>query len=147
MAGLVPFNRNRSMVRAGGFDDFYNMIDDFFNENRFPRNLTHDNFKIDVKEDEKQFTVEAELPGVKKEEIGLELNEGVLSISVRREEQVEEKKENYVHRERRFGSMQRSIRLSDVSPEGVDAKFENGILEITIPKVEHPNLKKQIEIK
>jgi len=147
MSGLVPFNRNRSMLRPGGFEDFYNMIDDFFNDNKWPRNLMHDSFKIDVKENESDYLIEAELPGVKKEEMNLELNEDILTISVRREEKTEEKKENYIHRERRFGSMQRSIRLADIKSEGINATFEDGVLRVTVPKEVQPVRKTQIEIK
>lgn len=147
MAGLVPFNQNRSILRRRGFEDFYNMLDDFFNDTWLPgRSLLSDSFKIDVKETEKAYTVEAELPGVKKEEIKLELNDGRLSITVQREERTEEENKNYVHRERRFGSMQRSVYLADVKPEGVTAKFRDGLLEVTVPKAEHPDKSRKIEI-
>ena len=148
MSSLVPINRNRSLLRPSGFEDFYNVIDDFFNESRFPsKYLVHSNFKLDVKENEKDFKVEAELPGVKKEELNIELNDGVLSISVNREEKKEEKRDNYIYKERRSGSMHRSIYLGDVKADGVEAKFEDGVLHLTVPKDENTQKAHKIEVK
>ena len=70
MAGLIPFNRrNANLARVGsGFDDLYNMLDDFFSDNWMAtgRNLLKDTFKIDIEEREFDYVVEAELPGAKK---------------------------------------------------------------------------------
>ena len=83
MAGLIPFNRKYSAVLPTGFEDFYNVLDDFFSEGSSGRrNLARDTFKIDVEETPEDFKIQAELPGVKKEEIDLALNDGKLSISV-----------------------------------------------------------------
>lgn len=135
MAGLVPFNRNRAGLRATGFDDFYNMLDNFFDESWSPaRNLMHDTFKVDVQEKENEYDIEAELPGVKKEEVRLDMNEDRLTIAVQREEKVEEEKKNYIHKERRTCSMERHIYLKDAHAEGIKAKLDNGLLSIQIPK-------------
>ncbi|MDD3023869.1 MAG: Hsp20 family protein, partial [Syntrophomonadaceae bacterium] len=89
MSGLIPFNRNRSMLRTTGFEDFYNMLDDFFNDIKpSTRSLVNDSFKIDVRENENDYCIDAELPGVKKEEIKIELNDGKFSIAVQREENI-----------------------------------------------------------
>ena len=148
MAGLVPFNRNKLSVRpTGGFEDFYNMLDDFFSDRWFPsRSLAADTFKVDVQEHENEYCIEAEMPGVKKEEINLELNEGKLTISVNREEEVEENKKNYIHRERRISSMQRAVYLADADSEGINAKLENGVLNITIPKLKKADNTIKIDI-
>ena len=147
MSGLVPFNKNKSMIGATGFDEFYNMLDDFFNDIRSPRrSFMNDSFKIDVEDHTDSYRIDAELPGVKKEEISLDLNDGRLSITIQHEESNEEKSKNYVHRERRVGSMQRSIYLANVRNDGVTAKFENGILEITVPKDIHPEKSSRIDI-
>lgn len=146
MSGLIPFNRNRSMLRATGFEDFYNMLDDFFSDMRPSRSLVSGNFKVDVRENENEYILDAELPGVNKDEIKLDLNDGRFTISVQREENIDEKKENYLHRERRIGSMQRSIYLADIKNEGIVAKFENGILAVTIPKKSLPEKTQQIPI-
>ena len=144
MAGLIPFNRRKNVKNL---QDPFNMLDDFFNDTWLPgRSLMNDTFKVDVKETEKEYIVEAELPGVKKEEVSLELNEGRLSIGVSRNEQVNEEADNYVHKERRYSSMQRSLYLADAANDGVAAKLEEGILKVTVPKDPKADKKRKIEI-
>lgn len=143
MAGLIPFNRNRA-IRSG---DFYNMLDDFFNDAWAPgRNLLHDTFKVDVKEEEDQYWVEAEVPGIQKEEITLDLYDGKLSISIERRKDKEEEKKHYIHRERVYSSMSRSIYLADAANEGITAKLENGILKILVPKTKEKQNRNRIPI-
>ena len=146
MAGLVPFNRGGSIFRPET-RGFHNMLDDFFSDAWLPRTLGLDTFKIDVKEDEKAYFIDAELPGVKKEEINLALRDGRLSISVEREEKVDEEKDNYVHRERRYGSYERSVYLADANPEGIQAKLEDGLLKVVVQKQDKSDGSKKIEIK
>lgn len=144
MAGLVPFNRKSSSLMTGGFDDFYNMLDDFFSSPR--RTLAGDTFKVDVQENEKDYLIEAELPGVKKDEIEVSLNEGRLGISIKREENIEEEKKNYIHKERRYSSMSRSVYLKDAGGEGVKAKLDNGVLTIFVPKLEKKETALKVDI-
>ena len=148
MAGLVPFNRRRKDLMSTGFDDFQNMLDDFFAEDwSRPRSLMKDTFKIDVKEDEKEYMVEAELPGVKKEDLSLSIEDGRLCISVNKEEVKEDKDEkNYIHRERRYTSMQRNVFLAEAADEGIKAKLEEGVLIITLPKKVQKDKSRAIEI-
>ncbi|RYG71504.1 Hsp20/alpha crystallin family protein [Lentibacillus lipolyticus] len=147
MAGLIPFNRKNRNINNLSLTpkNPFNMIDDFFDEafSDLPfarRNLVNDPFKIDVREQDDKYLIEAELPGVEKDDIDLNLNEdGRLSISVNREENVEEKNEdgNYIHRERRYDSMQRSLYLAEANPDGeVHAKLKDGLLKITVEKKE-----------
>lgn len=146
MSRLVPFNRWG--LRRNDFEDFYNMLDDFFSDTWWPvRNLARDTFKLDIQENEREYCVEAELPGVTKEQINLQLkDDGRLTIAVEREENIQEDKKNYVHRERRYSSMQRSIYLRDAKTEGVKAKLQDGVLKITVPKQETHNDTFHIEI-
>ncbi len=147
MSGLIPFNRDRSGLRTTGFDDFYNMLDNFFEDNWLPaRNLMTDTFKLDVQEKEKEYTIEAELPGVKKEEIKLEMNDNRFMIMIERKENIEEEKKNYIHRERRTSAMQRSIYLKDAHLEGIKAKLDNGVLSIVVPKAETKEKRHKIVI-
>lgn len=149
MANLVPFNRKRRDLERLGFGDFRNMLDGFFSDMWMPeRTLIHDTFKIDVKENENDYVVEAELPGVEKEEIDLKLNDGRLSISIKRDERMEEedKERNYIHKERRFCSMSRTVYLEDAVTEGINAKLENGLLSITVPKKAREERSKRIDI-
>lgn len=136
MAGLVPFNRKNKLI-GPSFEDFYGMLDDFFSDDIVPRrSLIRDTFKLDVEEKDKEYVIEAELPGVKKEEVSLEINEGHLRISIKREETIDEEKRNFVHKERRYSSMTRSIYLKDAKSEDIKAKLDNGVLNITVPKKE-----------
>jgi HSP20 family protein len=149
MANLVPFNRRRKDLERLGFGDFHNMLDGFFSDSWMPeRTLMHDTFKIDVKENKNDYMVEAELPGVEKEEIDLKLNDGRLSISIQRDERKEEedKDRNYIHKERRFCSMSRTVYLEDAESEGINAKLENGLLSILVPKKAKEDRTKSIEI-
>jgi HSP20 family protein len=101
---------------------------------------------LDLQDGEKEYTVEAELPGIKKEEVNLSIEEGRLTISVEREEQTEENRKTYLHRERRTTSMSRSIYLQDAAPDGVKAKMDNGILNITVAKKPRNELFRKIDI-
>lgn len=147
MSGLVPFNRKNKNLVNSDFGDFYNMLDDFFSDN-WPsrRSLVGDTFKVDVQENDKQYLIEAELPGVNKDEVNLELNEGRLNISVKREEHINEEKKNYIHKERRYSSMSRSVYLADAKQDGVKANLENGVLTVTVPKESRPNNSFKIDI-
>lgn len=100
------------------------------------RNLARDTFKIDVQDKGKEYVIEAELPGVNKEEVNVELNEGRLNISVKREENINEETKHYIHKERRSSSMSRGIYLADAKSDGVKAKLDNGVLSIIVPKQE-----------
>ncbi|CAH2215420.1 Hsp20/alpha crystallin family protein [Tepidibacter aestuarii] len=147
MFGLTPFNRNSVQKRNGNFVDFYNIIDDFFNDAYFPvRNLQDDTFKMDVKETSKEYLIEAEVPGLKKEEINVDYNDNRLLISVQKDEQINEEKGNYIHKERRSSEMRRSVYLKDVKRDSITAKLENGILKITAPKTEIIENRYKIEI-
>lgn len=138
------------MQRRGdsNFVDFYNMLDDFFSDSFFsPRSLRNDTFKMDVKDLEASYVVEAELPGIKKEEIKLDYENDRLIISVESTQSVDEEKENYVHKERRRTSLQRALLLKNIDVSRIDAKLEEGVLTILIPKLEEQSNKIQIEIK
>ena len=150
MAGLVPFNRrNSSLARSGtDFEDFYNMLDDFFSDSWTSpgRSLLRDTFKIDIQETDSEYRIEAELPGIKKEEIDLGIEEDNLCISVNRNEEVNEDGTNYIHRERRSSSMSRRVRLVNAKLDETKAKLEEGILTVTIPKDEKASSSLKIDI-
>lgn len=137
MFGLTPFNRNEvTKSNRGDYVDIFNLMDDFFNDS-FPstRLLRNDTFKIDVRDEEKAYIVEAELPGFKKEEIHLDMNEDTLSISASKSEEKEENKPKYIHRERKATSVKRSIYLKDINPEEIKASFDDGLLTVSLPKL------------
>jgi len=140
-------NQENTGLQNAGFNDFYNMLDDFFSGSMSPtRSLTRDTFKIDIEDKEDAFVVEAELPGIQKDEIDLSFEEDMLSITVNRKEEVNKDEKNYIHRERRSTSMSRRIRLSGANLDDISAKLDEGVLSINIPKAVKPNTTRKIEI-
>lgn len=127
MFSLRPYRRLMENIMEAPFSDFW--LEDI-------RPLSQGGMRVNLREDEEKYLLEAELPGVNKEEIILKANDDVLTIAVKRDERIERKDENYLVRERRYGSMSRSFYFDDVDFEKVKAKFENGILYVTLPKLE-----------
>lgn len=102
---------------------------------------------VDITEDEKEYVVTAELPEIKKEEVKVTVENGILTISGERKFEKEEKGKRYHRIERSYGSFQRSFDLpDDADPEKVDAKFSEGTLKVHVAKSEQSK-PKQIEIK
>ena len=92
---------------------------------------------VDVEEDDEQFVLRADLPGLNKKDIAIEIHEGVLTLSGKREDSREESKDNAVYRERRYGSFSRRFRLADVvDAEKITATFSDGVLTVVLPKAE-----------
>jgi len=98
---------------------------------------------VDVVEDQDKILVKAELPGIKKEDIDIELTGDTLTVRGERKFESEEKKENYVRVERTYGRFQRTFTIGiPVKADGVKAAYKDGILEVTIPKSEQTKPKK-----
>lgn len=124
------------------FDDFFTMKPtSFFDSEWLP--------KLDVEEDEKEFKISAELPGMDEKDINLTLENSMLTISGEKKFEKEEKndKKKFYHSERHFGKFTRSISLpEDVKVDDVKAMFKKGVLSINIPKDE-TRKQKRISIK
>lgn len=115
-----------------------NLFDDLFNAPFFTRNEAN-MMKTDIKEHDGGYELTVDLPGVKKEDIKAELNDGYLTISAENNTNKDEKDENgkYICRERYSGSYSRSFYVGDaITEEDIKAKFENGTLKLDIPKKE-----------
>lgn len=140
-----PLNKkNRDLIRPS---NFVNKVDDFINDSLVAgRNPFMDTFKVDVKEMDSEYIVEAELPGVKKQDIDLRLDEDRLWISVNHEAEETAEDDYYIHRERRFSSMERTLYLPKAKPEGVNAKLEEGVLKVTVRKEGKPDNSFKIDI-
>jgi HSP20 family protein len=92
---------------------------------------------MDVSENEKRYTITVEIPGVKREDVQVELEDGVLTIRGEKSSEREEKKERSRYAERSYGSFRRSFRLpSDADAEQLEAAFKDGVLTITLRKTE-----------
>lgn len=149
MFGLTPYNRRGNEVsRRNDPFDIRNIFEDFFGDSLMPAFYTAANpIKTDIRETEKEYVVEAEIPGAKKEDIKLELKDEILTIAVEHNEQTNEEHDNYIRKERRYGSFSRSFQVQNVKNEEVTAKYENGILTVTLPKAgEEKEKKHNIEI-
>lgn len=133
--------------------DFDPFFDDFFDAPIFDRRelrRLNNMMKTDVKERDNEYVIDVELPGIDKKDVNLDLRDGYLVIGVHREHNVNEdnKKENFIRRERSYGSFSRSFYVGDIKEKDIDAKLENGILQIIVPK-SHESLdsSSRIEIK
>jgi len=92
---------------------------------------------IDVHEEKDGYVVKAELPGVKREDVSLSLENDVLTIKGERRDEKEEKREGYLRRERVYGTFQRVLQLPrPVQADAVSAEFKEGVLKITLPKAD-----------
>lgn len=125
MFGMLPFERHD--------DNFYNFFDNF--ERNFFGNGAAElpAFRTDIKDAGDRFVLAAELPGFHKEDISLDVKDGILTISA---QHVEEKEQqgDYIRRERRYGSFSRSFDISGIDENSVGATYQNGILELSLPK-------------
>ena len=144
MFGIMPRRTNNEVVSNRGLfntienffnDDFWG--DDFFNMPSLMPNgmFGSGSFRMDVKENESNYTIEAELPGVNKEDIALDFNNGNLYIAVNHQDDFNDERDNYIHKERRSFQMQRSLYLGDIDVQGISANLDNGILKIVAPKL------------
>lgn len=144
MAYLVPFRRNS--LFNDDFWPFNSLLDDFFSD--FPVRRDGSTFKMDVQENDNEYIVEAELPGVDKSNVSISLDDSQLTIAVKKEEAKEEENKNYLHKERSYCAMTRRVYLKDAdsASEAVTAKMDNGILTITVPKKVTEEKNRRIEI-
>jgi len=144
MFDLIPFRRGNQLSSSRDIRDFF---DDFFSDVFVPAFFPEHPMRADIRETDKEYIIEVEMPGVRKEDIKVELNNDVITISAERKEEVNEEKENYIRRERKFGSYSRSFRVGDIKNENVKAKYEDGILKIVLPKANaEQSRRKQINI-
>ena len=135
MANIIRSDPFQDLVR---FDPFRDEGFPSFNRLRrmFQEMPAEPAIKLEVAEDDKAFTVKADLPGVKKEDIRVEVEGNQVSISAEVKREKEEKKgETVVHSERYYGRQSRSFTLgAEILRDKVQAKYNDGVLEITLPK-------------
>jgi HSP20 family protein len=130
------------MANITRFDPFSSNLNDLF-EGLLLRPIKFEGndgqqlqMKIDVTQNDKAYTVKADMPGVKKEDIHVEVDGNVLAISAEVKKEKEEKKDERVIRsERYYGRLERSFTLDhDVDEAAVEAKYSDGVLNLTLPK-------------
>jgi len=98
---------------------------------------------MDVVETEEHFVLRADLPGLSESDVNIEVEDNVLTVSGERKSEHEQRGEGYYRVERSFGSFSRSLTLPEgINADSIQAKFENGVLEVRIPKPEQPKPRK-----
>jgi len=119
MFDLVPFRHSRLM---------YPLMKEVFGHQ------SHALMRADIYQEGDNYVIEAELPGFSKEEINVEVVEDRLIISAQRKQEQEERGEHYLHRERSVNQVCRSFLINEIDPETIQAKYENGVLKLTLSK-------------
>jgi len=138
---LVKYNPRNSMKL---YDDFDKILESFFNTGSSPQVRMP---SVDIRENESGYTLEAELPGLTEKDVDVHLEENLLTISSKKSEEKEEKKDRYIMKERSSVEFRRSFVLpKDADNKKIEAHFKNGLLTLEIPKL--PETKpRQIKVK
>ena len=131
MFELIPVERQlRRMANFDPFHDFDDMERSFFGN----ASAAVNSFRTDVLDTGDAYRIDAELPGFKKEDISLDVENDVLTIACERKYDETENKKNFVRRERFYGSFSRSFDVSGIDVDKIDAAYSDGVLTVTMPK-------------
>ena len=146
MFELIP-RKGKNELGMRGFDDFDNPWSMMERLLESPFESMFSNYhpiKVDVREKDNEYVLEAELPGISKDNISIEAHDNNLTITVAENKIINEEKSNYIRRERKEGSFSRSIYLDNLNEDNIKAKYENGLLTILAgkEKIEKPKTKK-----
>ncbi|MER2998546.1 Hsp20/alpha crystallin family protein [Pontibacter populi] len=127
---------------------FSSMLDRFFNESVNSKGLSSFTPHVDACETQNGYEIEVALPGIRKEDVSIDFQEGRLSITGERKfEKREGDGRRYQMLETQYGTFNRTFYLPDnVNPDKIKARMENGILMVTVPKDEQKTMKRQITI-
>ena len=121
-------------------DDFF---DDFVPMSRMPRN----DMKCYIYEKGGRIHIDMDVPGFNKDDVKIDLDDGILTIVATKHEEKEDKDKNYYRKERTFGTFKRQFNVGNVNEDSIEAHFNNGVLKINFPKEEQKQSKKFIDIK
>ncbi len=124
-----------------GLDLFDEAFNDFFRPMFY--NVDLDSMRTDIKETDKSYEMDVEMPGFNKDDISVSLNDGYITISAKKEEKDNDEKGHYIKKERSY-SCQRSYYVGNVNEDDISAKYENGVLKLSVPKCEEtlPEIKR-----
>jgi HSP20 family protein len=139
-----------NLIPGTGLTPSRNLFDRFFDDWGFKSVFDEDKEWVpafDVSENDKDYGVTAELPGLDIKDVDITISEGILTVNGEKKHEKEENTEGYHRIERRYGSFARSFRIpGKIETDKVDANYKDGLLKILIPKAEGTETKK-IEIK
>lgn len=125
------------------------LLEDFFGETaeeRAPAEMMRVP-SVDVIDRDNDILIRAEMPGIDKDKIQVQATNDAVMIKAEMKQEAEEKKENFVRRERRMGVFQRLIPLpNEVRPDQVKANYKDGVLEIVLPKSEQAKMKQPVQV-
>lgn len=124
-----------------------NLFQAFFNEpffNGFPESIN--SFKVDIQDKDNEYLLEADLPNANKENLKVTFENNVLTLAVEQNQQDKQENDNYICHERYQQSISRQFAFENVDHEGIQAKYENGVLSVTLPKSQAQDQKHQIKI-
>jgi len=147
MFGLVPFGKGNRISLRSDFFDLDNVFDNFFNDAFAGFFSAANPIRTDIRETDKEYIIEADMPGVRKEDIRLEIQDGVPPIGAEHTEPAAEKSDTSNRTGRSSGSYCRSFRLDGIKQDQVSAKYNDGVLVVTLPKSEEvKNRARRIDI-
>ena len=143
-------NRLLSLIPGRSLMPSRDLFDRFFDDWDLPTVFSGENElkpAFDISENDKEFVVSAELPGIDIKDVEITISDGILSVRGEKRQEKEDKGEDYHRIERRYGSFHRSFRIpGKVESDKIDASYKDGILKVLLPKAEGTETKK-IEIK
>lgn len=133
MMTMIPY-RHRYFSRP--VKPFESIMNDPFFRSFFSGSgdMLSSSFRVDIRDNQDAFVIEAEMPGLSEEQITLEVNEGVLTISAHYQTHTEQEDAGKMYSERRSGRMQRSFNLDSIDADSISANLKNGILYVNLPK-------------
>lgn len=139
----------KSQKRLSLFDDFFKPL----NERLGSFNDLWENAMtsppVNIAENNNEFHISFAVPGMKKEDFHIDMDSNILTVSCEKETEKEEKEKKYTRKEYSYSSFSRSFTLPDeVNKDKIDAKYENGVLQLVLPRKEEAKMKsKQIAVK
>lgn len=131
MSNMMTYrnHRNNLFPEARIFDEFMRPFFGGMN------GVSRESMNVDVKDEGDHYLLEAEIPGATKDNVHVDMDDGVLTIAAEwNSEKKDEKNDSYIISERRYGSVTRSFTVENVNEDGITAAYENGVLKLTLPK-------------
>ncbi len=140
MFELTPFARRNSYYPFKEMDELENAF--------FGKSGAMTAFKTDIKDEGDKLILQADLPGFEKKDIDVNIEDGYLTITATRQGKDEDKKDNYLRRERFYGSYSRSFDISAIRAEDITGAYKDGVLELILPKkTESTPASRKLELK